>query len=219
MRHHPQRTNRHRNINASSVLCYRDTTPRPTLFFCGGRIPVGGTLYTPCPSPIIFARSRHPRHERRKRALLHSRLLHQRKDFARFSYAFRYDHIADLGQNSGDTQAIVPDQYGLIMDYHLYLSYHFQLFQKQAFFVQLGISRLNNAPIIRKTPRSIVSGSTSRADNLSLDPRDSATRFALGIEKKKFNVIGGLYYSKENPFYDAGSYIVPYFQFNYRLGK
>ena len=136
-----------------------------------------------------------------------------------FSHAFRYDHIADLSENSGDTQAIVPDQYGLIMDYHLYLSYHFQLFQKQAFFVQLGISRLNNAPIIRKTPRSIVSGSTSLADNLSLDPRDSATRFALGIEKKKFNLIAGLYYSKEHPYYDAGSYIVPYFQFNYRLGK
>ena len=51
-----------------------------------------------------------------------------------FSHAFRYDHIADLGENSGDTQAIVPDQYGLIMDYHLYFELSFSAFSKTSVF-------------------------------------------------------------------------------------
>ena len=110
MRHHPQRTNRHRNINASSVLCYIDTTPRPTLFFCGGRIPVGGTLYTPAQAQS-FSRGLDTQDMNVGSALFYTLdyYISERISLG-FSHAFRYDHIADLSENSGDPQAIVPDQ-------------------------------------------------------------------------------------------------------------
>ena len=104
------------------------------------------------------------------------------------------------------------------MDYHLYMKYHF-IVAKQEFFFQAGLSFLNNAPTIRKNPVSISSNGVERIDNTSLDLMDITSKFGLGYQKNRFSIMGGIYFSDENPFYQGANYILPYFELKYQLGN
>ena len=139
-----------------------------------------------------------------------------------FSHSLRYDHIheatPDAIPGGASSNAVIADQYGLIMDYHLYMKYHF-IVAKQEFFFQAGLSFLNNAPTIRKNPVSISSNGVERIDNTSLDLMDITSKFGLGYQKNRFSIMGGIYFSDENPFYQGANYILPYFELKYQLGN
>ena len=139
-----------------------------------------------------------------------------------FSHSLRYDHIheatADAIPGGASSNAVRADRYGLIMDYHLYMKYHF-IVAKQEFFFQAVLSFLNNAPTIRKNPVSISSNGVERIDNTSLDLMDITSKFGLGYQKNRFSIMGGIYFSDENPFYQGANYILPYFELKYQLGN
>ena len=139
-----------------------------------------------------------------------------------FSHSLRYDHIhestLDAIPGGASSNAIIADQYGLIMDYHINMKYHF-IVAKQEFFFQAGLSFLNNAPTIRKNPVSISSNGVERIDNTSLDLLDITSKFGLGYQKNRFSIMGGIYFSDENPFYQGANYILPYFELKYQLGN
>jgi hypothetical protein len=140
-----------------------------------------------------------------------------------FSHSLRYDHLYQASQEdiAGgiESQSLAKDTYGLLMDYHLYLKYHFGRPQNQRFFAQVGISFLNNGPVINKNPITIVDRSGSHIDQSRLSLMDITTQFGVGYQKKRFNLMGGIYFSKENPYYEATSYFSPYIQFKYNLGN
>ncbi|MGB1448385.1 MAG: hypothetical protein ACPG8F_00955 [Flavobacteriaceae bacterium] len=139
-----------------------------------------------------------------------------------FGHSIRYDHIHQGDQDDiiggRDSRAVIADTYGLLMDYHFNAKYYFRLFN-ESFFVHAGVSFLNNGPRISKNGVSINDASGSRTDDLSLDTRDIVNRYGIGYQNKRFNLMGGVYHSTENPFYSNSSYIVPYIQLNYRLNK
>ena len=140
-----------------------------------------------------------------------------------FHHSFRYDHIAiastDGLQGGRESFAVVSDRYGLLMDYQAYLTYHFQLFNTHSFFVQVGISQLNNSPVIRKNPVLVVGQSGSFNDDTTLDSRDVVNRIAIGYQKNRFSILSGIYFSDDNPFYSNTTYIAPYLGFKYQLGN
>lgn len=109
-----------------------------------------------------------------------------------FSHSLRYVHIheatLDAITGGASSNAVIADRYGLIMDYHLYLQYHFNL-DKHEFFFQAGLSFLNNAPTIRKNPVSISSNGVERIDNTSLDLMDITSKFGLGYQKNRFSLM------------------------------
>ena len=139
-----------------------------------------------------------------------------------FSHSLRYDHIheatADAIPGGTSSNAVIADQYGLIMDYHLNIKYHF-IVAKQEFFFQAGLSFLNNAPTIRKNPVRISSNGVERQDINTLDLMDIAAKYGLGYQKNRFSIMGGIYFSDDNPFYQGANYILPYFELKYQLGN
>ncbi|MEK9614535.1 MAG: hypothetical protein VW080_11515, partial [Flavobacteriaceae bacterium] len=48
---------------------------------------------------------------------------------------------------------------------------------------------------------------------------DITNNLGMDDQNKSFNLMGGIYYSKENPYYEATSYFSPYIQFKYNLGN
>ena len=138
------------------------------------------------------------------------------------SHSLRYDHIheatADAIPGGTSSNAVIADQYGLIMDYHLNIKYHF-IVAKQEFFFQAGLSFLNNAPKIIKNSIPDYYGSNEYFDDRGINQKDIATKYGLGYQKNRFSIMGGIYFSDDNPFYQGANYILPYFELKYQLGN
>ena len=139
-----------------------------------------------------------------------------------FSHSLRYDHIhqgtSDAIPGGISSNAIISDQYGLLMDYHIYAKYHFYI-AKQEFFIQAGLSFLNNGPQITKNSISDYYSSNEYFDDRGINQKDITSKFGIGYQKNRFSIMGGIYFSDDNPLYQGANYILPYFELKYQLGN
>lgn len=140
-----------------------------------------------------------------------------------FAHSLRYEHLYEGSRFSipggEDSTAAVPDIYGLLMDYHFFTKFHFQILNEKLF-IQLGISILNiGQNLNRNRDISFEHYGNEYIHSPEIDLKDTAIRFGLGYEKNKCSLFGGVYFSDNNPFYAETNYIVPYVGFKYRLSN
>ena len=104
-----------------------------------------------------------------------------------------YDHIheatPDAIPGGASSNAVIADRYGLIMDYHINMKYHFNV-AKQEFFFQARLSFLNNAPKIIKNSIPDYYGSNEYFDDRGINQKDIAAKYGLGYQKNRFSIMG-----------------------------
>ncbi len=138
-----------------------------------------------------------------------------------FSNTFRYDLIV-----SGQTEiqpdfGTAPNQYGLLIDYHLYLKYYFKLFGKGDLFLSVGISRMNTNSDFSSKESFFDEEGNLVGSILSIESSSYwANRFELGYSNKRGIIGAGIYMSNStNYFEETTSFIVPFIKCSIKLGK
>lgn len=137
-----------------------------------------------------------------------------------FSNSLRFDHIAigDIDTING-TEVVAPNENGLLLDFHLYGQYHFDIFRRSELFIQLGASWLHVGSEVVVVQNIIDnSGDLTQiaAENDSSDYL--ATNVGIGWKKERISILGGVYTSRNTPYFvDGSGFTVPYIRFSYNL--
>lgn len=137
-----------------------------------------------------------------------------------FSNSLRFDHIAigDIDTING-TKVVAPNENGLLLDFHLYGQYHFDIFRRSELFIQLGATWLHAGSEV-VVVQNIIDNSGNliqiAAENDSSDYL--ATNVGIGWKKERISIIGGIYTSRNTPYFvDGSDFTVPYIRFSYNL--
>ena len=133
-----------------------------------------------------------------------------------FSNSFRYD-LVSYDANTITTQTGTQGvNNAILIGWHFYTDYHFKLKNKRTIFFRVGKSVLNeNSNYVKKVPL-LLGSSEYHLQNYTY----GALNVAVGYQKNKSKLILGFYTSKSSNYLsEKGSFTVPYFKFNYILGK
>lgn len=139
-----------------------------------------------------------------------------------FSNSFRYDYLGgdfdDIEPNFGAE----PANRGLIIGYHFYIDYHFQLFNESELYLRLGRSLLNRGTQInvKRTFFNEDTGEILFSQNRPLDLSYEPWNFGIGWKKRKLEILLGIYTSGITEYFiEPEDFIVPYFKLSYNLGR
>ena len=138
-----------------------------------------------------------------------------------FLNTIRYDYIVSGQSNIEPDFGVASNTYGLLIDYHLSLNYHFKLFEKGNFFLSAGFSLLNtNSDFTSKQSffdnQNNLIGSAFSTENFSY----WASRYEIGYVIDNYKIGLGITSSTTTNYFDeTTSFIVPFAKFSLLLGK
>jgi len=132
-----------------------------------------------------------------------------------FSNGFRYDMV--IAQRPDGDNAINAGtiDYKLIVDYHLYLAYTYNIFPRGDIFVNAGISLLNtNTDFTIKEIDQYGEGFYISEFSFF------ANRISIGFQSLKSRIYLGMYVSKTTDYFDVTtSFMIPHIGFSYNLAR
>lgn len=138
-----------------------------------------------------------------------------------FSHSVRYDLITipldEITANFGHRAA----NNDFIFDYHLYFDYHFKVFKKAKLFLRFGRSFLNRGTDFRNKQTFFDSNGDIIASIFSVsDTAYEPWNWGVGYKKKRISFLVGAYTSSNTEYFiDNSTFVIPYLQFKYNLGK
>lgn len=138
-----------------------------------------------------------------------------------YTTSFRYDLVtAPITAVVKKSNAYAAD-YKIIVGNHFYLSYYFKLLKKGEFFVNAGVSFLNNNTSYNKV-RAFYDSNGNYTSSISIisDYSFSANKIALGYKRNKGQLALGLYVTGKAPYFEENTkFIIPFVKYSYTFGK
>jgi hypothetical protein len=130
-----------------------------------------------------------------------------------FSNAFRYDLVIGQRPEGDNTINVGAPDYRLIIDYHLYLKYNYNVFPKGDIFISAGLSLLNT-----NTSYTIKEIDEYGEGFYISDFSFFANRISLGFQLSKSRIYLGLNLSRTTDYFNETiSFIIPHIGFTYSL--
>ncbi|HET8809339.1 MAG TPA: hypothetical protein VFM65_03630 [Flavobacteriaceae bacterium] len=133
-------------------------------------------------------------------------------------HSFRYTlHYAE--QYHPDDFAIIEAKHALFMDFHLYLYYYFKVFKKAELFAKLGISLFNrNSNFSLKDTYYDANGEVMATSYGITSYNYSPTLFGIGYKKDNVELMLGVYYSQNTPYFNRSyDFYIPFVKLNFDL--
>jgi len=132
-----------------------------------------------------------------------------------FSNGFRYDMVIAKRPEGNNAINVGAIDYKLIIDYHLYLAYYYNIFPNGEIFASAGLSLLNT-----NTDFAIKEIDQYGEGFYISDFSFFANRICIGFQFSKSRVYLGMNLSRTTDYFDeTTSFIIPHIGFTYNLAR
>jgi hypothetical protein len=138
-----------------------------------------------------------------------------------FSNSIRYDLITLPIDEITSDFGFRPANNSLIFGFHFYLDYHFKIFKDSELFVRIGRSLINRGTeYTEKETFYDDDGNKTLSFIGTEDTGYEPWNYAIGYKKNKISLTLGIYTSAISEYFnDDTTFIIPYLNFKYNIGK